>query len=170
MFQRNLTITCCGDGETGKTAFIKTLLHQKHDQFHISTLDEEYFYDLVMGSKTYKLKILDSPGNQEYRGMIEYDVKDSDGIILFFDTTIGPSFVDLEEYYECFDRAVMGFDLPVILVGNLHEDKQPSVRQEMIDEFCKKHSCEYFPLNCVKDEQKCIEALTELYKKMDKLN
>ncbi|ELP88053.1 hypothetical protein EIN_221760, partial [Entamoeba invadens IP1] len=121
MYKKTYTITFCGDEECGKTAMIKTLLHKEHDAFHRSTLDEEYDYETSFNNKSYKLKLLDSPGNQEYRAMIQYDIKESEGILLFFDLSIGPSFVSLDEYFECFESAELGFDTPVVLVGNVRK-------------------------------------------------
>ena len=165
--QRTWTITLCGNCQTGKTAFVKTLTDQPKDKFHISTLDEEYFYQLEINEQKHKLKLLDSPGHQEYRAMIEYDIKESEGVLLFFDQTIGPSFNDLEEYCDCFKNAVDPFDLPVILVGNIHKDQNKVISQEKIDEFCKKHHCEYREVDCVNDKETIISILIQLFKKIN---
>ena len=167
VIQRTWTITLCGNVQTGKTAFAKTLTDKPKDEFHISTLDEEYFYQLEMNDKKHKIKILDSPGHQEYRAMIEYDIKESEGILLFFDQSIGPSFNDLEEYIDCCHNAVMNFDLPIILVGNLREKTQKLISEEKINAFCQKYHCEYREVDCVKDKETIIDIVTQLYKKMN---
>ncbi|KAL7720685.1 Sphingomyelin phosphodiesterase [Entamoeba marina] len=169
MLQRPITISFAGDQTSGKTAFIKTLLQQPHDPFHKSTLDETYNYDISVNDKQYKITMLDCSGSQEFRAMLEYDVKMSDGVLLFFDMTCNPTFVNLEEYFECFNNACYEFDLPLILIGNIRDDEDDETKQEDVDKFCKKHNCSFYRMNCIKDQSIAIEVLSQLVKLIKKL-
>ena len=130
--QRKYTITLVGDEETGKTAYLKTLKHLEHDKFHVTTLDEQYEYEITVNDRKEKLLLLDTSGNEDFRLMIDYDVKMSEGVLLFCDCSNRCSLFDLKEYFELFESATYKFDLPVVLIVNKKEGKADEVNKRIL--------------------------------------
>ena len=162
-------MTLAGDEQSGKTAFCKTALGLEPDRFHRATLDETYECEVAVQGRPYLVKLLDTSGNYEYRGMIEYDVKTSDGVLLFMHNEFRASFVSLDEYVDCIRAALTEIDIPIILVGNVRAGSADRIPRDQVDAFCAKHGCTYAEVDCLHDREAALEVLRQMVARAKRL-
>jgi small GTP-binding protein len=81
----NYKIALIGHTKTGKTSFIKNLLHGVYNNTKPTIGVEVYPYDIKYKNVTYRLHFWDCAGDERYLGLGSEYLLDSDMILIFKD-------------------------------------------------------------------------------------
>ena len=121
----NFKILLLGDGNVGKTAFIKSFLQDSFEEIYIPTLD----LDIFSFSKENNIyNFWDYAGQDKYRG-IKNNFRNAQGVIFFFDLSNENSLKNLKNWIENCYR-VTG-NIPFVIVG-LKFDMIQTIKDEDI--------------------------------------
>ena len=143
-----------GNSTAGKTELIKCyekLLEKENKGSILSSM----LFDFIMVENTVKgknnedikinTKIWDKPGNERLETIISLQVKNSNGIFLFFDITHRQSFDDLNKWIDRIKECRDISQHPIIIIGNKVdlEDKR-EVSTEEAQKFADDYGLPYF--------------------------
>jgi len=93
-----LTLVVVGDGGVGKSSITLSMIRKTFSDEYDPTVEDSYCCNLVVDGQTYALTILDTAGQEEYRGLwSETAVQHGDAFVLVFDISSRDSFTILPE-------------------------------------------------------------------------
>jgi Ras-related protein Rab-6A len=121
-----------GDLSCGKTSLIKAFLYGNFDQNYTSTIGIDFFSKtMYLESKTVRLQVWDSAGQERFRSLIPSYIRDSSVAVCVYDVTNRMSFKSLHKWIEDV-RSERGTDVLIVLVGN--KTDLPDKRQVSTEE------------------------------------
>jgi len=134
-----IKIALLGDSNTGKTSFINVLNGKSIDDM-TSTIGicDTIFYAYINNEK-YKIKIVDTAGQENYRSIVSSYIKGMDGLLLFIDVTNKKSFKSLD-YWKNF---INGNNLSkeILLLGNkIDESDIRETRKNEVREYAENNN------------------------------
>ncbi|KAM0715753.1 hypothetical protein Q7P37_008267 [Cladosporium fusiforme] len=124
-----VTITVCGDGGCGKSSITLRLVRSQWTHEYDPTIEDSYSVSRTIDGTTYSLRLTDTAGQEEYRGLWSQANLECDAFLLVYDIT-QPSTLEALEYFtqmidiEREDRAEQGKILPVCIVAGNKCDLQ----------------------------------------------
>jgi GTP-binding nuclear protein Ran len=120
--QKHFKLIVVGDGNVGKTTFIKRHLTGEFDKRYIPTMGVEVH---PMGFHTSEGKVLlniwDCAGDVRFQGLRESYYIGADAAVIFFDIHEQSSYKSVEKWYNLIKHAAG--DIPIVICGN-KVDKQ----------------------------------------------
>ncbi|GAA6008267.1 hypothetical protein JCM11491_001949 [Sporobolomyces phaffii] len=135
-----LKIVIVGDGGVGKSSITMQLLRRDFSEEYDPTVEDSYSTQLSLDGKDYAIEIIDTAGQEEYRGLwAETSAREGDGFILTYAIDSQDSFELLPDFLHTLRKAKSPQDnptpamtpentpFPFIVVGNKC-DKPPTER------------------------------------------
>jgi len=155
-----IKIALLGDSNTGKTSFLN-ILNEKNIANMTSTvgIENTIFYAYIKNKK-YKIKIVDTAGQENYRSLTSNHIKDKDGFLLFFDVTNPDSFYSID-YWKNFIND-NNLSKEIILLGNKIDVRNyREVKKSKVKEYAENNNIKYIECSC-KSHINIYEILNEI--------
>jgi len=155
-----IKIALLGDSNTGKTSFINVLNGKSIDDM-TSTIGicDTIFYAYIKNEK-YKIKIVDTAGQENYRSIVSSFIKGMDGLLLFIDVTNKKSFKSLD-YWKNFIND-NNLSKEILLLGNkIDESDIRETRKNEVREYAENNNIKYIECSC-KNQINIYEILNEI--------
>ena len=155
-----------GDSFVGKTNLLLRFVDDKYDDETIYTIgiDTRYKY-ITLDNKKYKLKLLDTAGQEKFRLMVETYFKQGDCVFLVYEITNRKSFENISNWIEkCKSNA--SENVLIVLIGNkcdLNEKRQ--VTTEEGENLAKKYEISFYETSAETGEN-VQKAFTEFLKNL----
>ena len=155
-----IKISLLGDSNTGKTSFLYILSNKSIDNM-ISTvgLDSHIFYAYIKNEK-FKIKILDTTGQENYRSVTSNSIKDMDGFLLFFNVTKKESFNSIDYWRGFINDNNLSKEI-ILLANKIDESENREVKKTEAKEYAEKNNIKYIECSC-KYSINIYEALNEI--------
>jgi small GTP-binding protein len=108
-----------GDGGNGKTCIINRFIDDKYDNYIGETIGVDFKCKTIdsYDNKKIKIQIWDTAGQERFRQIIKVYFRDTDGIILTYDTTNYNSFKNLDNWMQQIKEIANLNYTSIILVG-----------------------------------------------------
>jgi Ras-related C3 botulinum toxin substrate 1 len=112
IIKKNVVII--GDGYVGKTSILNSIKQQKFEE-QIPNLYDDFEYTQTIGDKQFKVKFIDTAGQEEFAMIRAFSYKDADLFLLCFAVDDRVSFENMETKWisDLKDYS----DVPIILLG-----------------------------------------------------
>ncbi|KAJ6231998.1 small gtp binding protein rab8 [Anaeramoeba flamelloides] len=150
----------------GKTSILYRFSHNTFSTSILSTNGMEYFnFNLEIDQNKYFIRVLDTAGQDSYTNILNWYVRDANGVFLVYDISDKKSFRILDKYIalleeKCIDKPV------VLLIGNKCDlDKKDRViTLEMGTDYAKKKKVNFIETSAKKSEniEKAFRFIVEL--------
>ena len=141
----SLTIYIYGTRESGKTSFVIKFCEKKFDTFYIPSIQNEITnYSSTLNMKRFSLKFIVS----QYENYSLNELKQSDSVLIFFDSTDNNSFAKAKEFL--LKILSDAGNIPICLVANKIDLKRRNYNDKEAKELCSKNKIEIFEIS-VKD-------------------
>ncbi|KAG0260864.1 Ras GTPase [Mortierella polycephala] len=109
------SIVVVGDGAVGKSAMTLRFLRDQYDP----TIEDSYCKHIEVDGQEYTLDIIDTAGQQEYRGhWNDQFMRAGDGFICVYSIASMGSFQELVEYRNQIWHAKESEDVPIVIAAN----------------------------------------------------
>ena len=141
-------ISIIGDSSTGKTSLILQYTTSEFSENMSTTLGIDYFMKDVKcyNGKEYKIKIMDTAGQEQYHSMALHMLKLCKGILLVYSITDKKSFDNLEsKWINEINEFININNIPIVLVGNkkdLENDRE--IEEQSGRDFADKYNLKFF--------------------------
>lgn len=156
-------IIVVGDSSVGKTSVIHRFVKGEFDTTIIATVGVDFrVKEINVNGQKIKLQIWDTIGQEKYRSLAPQYFRRSDGVILFYDTTVKASFGHLQLWLDSIINNAQSA-IPVILVGNKCDLPEVVEKQHAMD-FAKDKKLELYFCSAKSGENidKIFERIAEL--------
>ncbi|KAK9248210.1 P-loop containing nucleoside triphosphate hydrolase protein [Lipomyces tetrasporus] len=103
-----ISIAILGDGGTGKSCITMRLVRSQWVEEYDPTIEDSYSTTRVVDGQTFGLDIIDTAGQEEYRGLLSglwQTGNVADAYLLVYDMTVPDSLLALEEFDELISNA-----------------------------------------------------------------
>ena len=163
MFEEEIEIKLIllGESGVGKTSIIKRYYEDTFNPDQESTLSTNFATkDLVINNKKIKLNLWDTIGQEKYRSLSTYFLKETEIVILVYSIISRKSFNELNYWYNLFVDN-LGKNIILGVIGNKCDliSKQEVSDKEGI-EFAKKHNALFAQIS-VKENKIGIDAFID---------
>jgi small GTP-binding protein len=166
-------ISIIGDSSTGKTSLILQYTTSEFSENMSTTLGIDYFMKDVKcyNGKEYKIKIMDTAGQEQYHSMALHMLKLCKGILLVYSITDKKSFENLESnWIKEINEFIDIKNIPIILIGNKKDlDKEREIEEKIGREFAGKYKLKFFETSSKTGENVNL-AFQELINDVIKIN
>ena len=155
-----IKIALLGDPNTGKTSFLNILNKKSIDNMTSTVGIENTIFYAYIKNKKYKIKIVDTAGQENYRSLTSNHIKDKDGFLLFFDVTSEFSFNSIDYWKDFINDNNLSKE--IILLGNkIDESDKREVKKNKVKEYAEKNNIKYIECSC-KAHINIYEILNEI--------
>ena len=140
-----ISISLFGETAVGKTNICSTFLGLEFREQHLATIGiEKMISEIVIDSgEKLKIKLWDTAGQERFKSISVKNLRYSQGAVVVFDLTKQESFDKVTDWLKRIREITP--NMPIGLFGNKSDLKDLRVvKQEDIDELCKKEKLEYF--------------------------
>ncbi|KAH8263993.1 hypothetical protein KR038_000238 [Drosophila bunnanda] len=134
-----------GDGNTGKTTFIKRHMNGEFEKNYVTTRGVEVhslFFHTNRGA--IRFNIWDTSGKETFKGLHDTKCIQAQCAMIIFDVTSLVSYKNVPHWYRNVVR-VCG-NIPIVLCGNKVDIKERKVNAKRID-FHRKNRLQYFDIS-----------------------
>ncbi|KAK9364798.1 P-loop containing nucleoside triphosphate hydrolase protein [Lipomyces kononenkoae] len=103
-----IAIAILGDGGTGKSCITMRLVRSQWVDVYDPTIEDSYTTTRVIDGQTFELEIIDTAGQDEYRGLLSglwQSGNVADAYLLVYDVTVPDSLLALEEFDDLISNA-----------------------------------------------------------------
>lgn len=165
-FEHNIKISIVGDSGNGKTSLMNKFTIDEFDNNTASTVGIDFRCKIIdINGKKVKVRIWDTAGQERFGEIIRACYRNSDGVIITFDTTKYKSFLNLEKWLEKVLNTIDKQYTSIILVGtkcDLIDERE--VNQEEIIDFIIKNNLRYLEISSKdgKNVNLLFSTLTEI--------
>lgn len=166
-----LSVLTIGNSMAGKTALIQRYANNFFEQEALTTIAN----DFVLVNKVFKckdeevkvkVKIWDSPGQERFESIVVSALKNTQGILLVYDTTERKSFNDLQTWINRINSCNKAESFPFILIANKIDLKEKrAVTENECKAFADNLKIPYFETSA-KTGQGVTEAFNSLFEKV----
>lgn len=163
-------VSVVGSGGAGKSSLIIRYTQNVFVEEYNPTIEDVHKKRLYEGDNNNPilLDIIDTAGQEEFSGISEYYLKDSDGFVIVYSVISVNSFVTTEKYFKDITRLKKGEEFPMILVGNkIDLVDQRSVSTHQGEEKADVHNCLFIEASAMSGK-KVIDIFEILVKEMIK--
>jgi len=155
-----IKIALLGDSNTGKTSFLNILNKKPIDNITSTVGFENTIFYAYIKNKKYKIKIVDTAGQENYRSITSNHIKDKDGFLLFFDVTNELSFNSIDYWKDFINNNNLSKE--IILLGNkIDESDNREVKKNKVKEYAENNNIKYIECSC-KAHINIYEILNEI--------
>ena len=166
-----LSVLTIGNSMAGKTALIHRFTDNFFDEKSMSTLATDFVivekkFKYKKDEAKVKVKVWDSPGQERFESFVVNALKNTQGILLVYDTTARKSFEDLQMWINKVNDCQVNTSFPFILIANkIDLVDQRHVTTEECKQFAEKLKMPYFETSA-KTGQGVNEAFNALLEKV----
>ena len=155
-----IKIALLGDSNTGKTSFLNILNKKPIDNITSTVGFENTIFYAYIKNKKYKIKIVDTAGQENFRSLTSNYIKDMDGFLLFFDVTNELSFNSIDYWKDFINNNNLSKE--IILLGNkIDESDNREVKKNKVKEYAENNNIKYIECSC-KAHINIYEILNEI--------
>ena len=135
-----------GDVSVGKTSIINSLLNQSFSEEYEASIGVDFFSKtLKFKSRSIKLQIWDSAGQEKFKSLIPNYIRGSSLIFLVYDVTNKKSFDNLKKWIEFILNIEM---CTIVIVGNkIDLSEKREITTEEAEKFCEEEKYDYFEVS-----------------------
>ena len=165
-------ITLLGESNVGKTSI--SYFHKE------KTFDKSSFTDEIINSHfkklkfvgdddEYNFKIIDIPGEERYKNIIQASIGISDGLLLIFSVDNMESFNKINDWIKVINDKINSKEKALILVGNKIDTNKREVKKEETEELARNLRIKYRETSAKTGEgidEVFQELYYEIYKKL----
>ena len=148
-------VVLLGDSGIGsKTSFINTAVHGKFDPNVESTNGASYATKVIDLNDNTKiiLDIWDTAGQEKYKALTRFFLKDSDCIILGFDITNSDSFDNIKTFWLEFSKENSETDLFYLVGNKIDLIEYRHVPEDEARQYSEQNNMRYFEISCLTSE------------------
>ena len=135
-----------GDVSVGKTSIINSLLNQSFSEEYEASIGVDFFSKtLKFKSRSIKLQIWDSAGQEKFKSLIPNYIRGSSLIFLVYDVTNKKSFDNLKNWIEF----ILNIEIcTIVIVGNkIDLSEKREITTEEAEKFCEEEKYDYFEVS-----------------------
>ena len=134
-----------GNFSVGKSSFLNSILKGNNGDklSFLAKIDDEIIY----------LNLYDTAGQEKYGSIPLAHFKNSDGILLFFDTTNENSFNQIDNWIKEIELTIGKINIfyELFLIGNkIDENDKRQVQKSKVKELANKYNIRYYEISCLK--------------------
>ena len=145
-------ISFVGDSGTSKTSLMNRLLYDKFEENIPSTKASSYSPKLIKSKmeKDIIIDIWDTSGQEQYKSLIKFFIKDTNCIIIMYDITNRASFENIKDYWYKTIKEFKEKDTLVYLVGNKMDLlDNVNVDEDDAKDYAKEKNMKFFNISCL---------------------
>ena len=145
-------ISFVGDSGTSKTSLMNRLLYDKFEENIPSTKASSYSPKLIKSKmeKDIIIDIWDNSGQEQYKSLIKFFIKDTNCIIIMYDITNRASFENIKDYWYKTIKEFKEKDTLVYLVGNKMDLlDNVNVDEDDAKDYAKEKNMKFFNISCL---------------------
>ena len=145
-------ISFVGDSGTSKTSLMNRLLYDKFEENIPSTKASSYSPKLIKSKmeKDIIIDIWDNSGQEQYKSLIKFFIKDRNCIIIMYDITNRASFENIKDYWYKTIKEFKEKDTLVYLVGNKMDLlDNVNVDEDDAKDYAKEKNMKFFNISCL---------------------
>jgi len=134
-----------GDGEVGKTAFLKRYRVSEFERKYLATVGTELHYinfNTDIGDICFKC--WDTAGQDKFAGLKDGYYLQADCAIIMFDVTNPRSYINLNKWYNDLIRTCG--NIPIVICGNKVDDPERKIKPEHV-KFHQKNDLKYYEIS-----------------------
>ena len=116
-----IKLAIVGPGSVGKSAITQRIIDNTYVEDYDPTIEDLFEKILEIDGQKINISILDTAGQEDFKGLREGQMKDKDGYIFAYSVTSKDTFDDLHSFYETLLDVLDAEDCdmkPMILCGN----------------------------------------------------
>eukprot|EP00736_Rhodelphis_marinus_P000717 Rmarinus@m.28795 len=113
-----IKIAIIGEGGVGKSALTIQIVKQRFIECYDPTICDSYTTSHDVDGCLYSVSILDTAGQEEYKGLRDSDLRTCDGFMIVYAVSNEQSLNAVRQHFDSIVRAKDGDNVPVMLVGN----------------------------------------------------
>ena len=113
-----IKLVVLGCGGVGKSAITVKFVQGFFIQIYDPTIEDSYRKQMMIGSKSYVVEILDTSGSEQFTSMRDLYIKNADGIIMVFDITNEASLHDLDKIHNQITIIRENENVPILICAN----------------------------------------------------
>lgn len=161
-----ITVSILGDASVGKTSMISVLTGNDFNPDVIGTIGIDYVIDHVnYDGKDYKVKIIDTAGQETYHDIVSSTIKMTEGFVLVYSVESEESFNVLGNWLQSINSVVEVSETPIIICGNKVDLENKVITTERGKEFAQKRGFPFFETSA-KTGMNIRESFKALYDKV----
>ena len=145
-------ISFVGDSGTSKTSLMNRLLYDKFEE-NIPSTKASFYRPKLIKSKMEKdiiIDIWDTSGQEQYKSLIKFFIKDTNCIIIMYDITNRASFENIKDYWYKTIKEFKEKDTLVYLVGNKMDLlDNVNVDEDDAKDYAKEKNMKFFNISCL---------------------
>ena len=145
-------ISFVGDSGTSKTSLMNRLLYDKFEE-NIPSTKASFYSPKLIKSKMEKdiiIDIWDTSGQEQYKSLIKFFIKDTNCIIIMYDITNRASFENIKDYWYKTIKEFKEKDTLVYLVGNKMDLlDNVNVDEDDAKDYAKEKNMKFFNISCL---------------------
>jgi small GTP-binding protein len=123
-------VVVIGNLAVGKTSLIRRFMRDTFHDMHVETVGVDFcLLSIVVGGTSYIVRILDTPGAQQFQEFTRIHLRHANGVILVYSVNDRESFQSLPSWLETIRQANVSH-VPLAVVGN----KTDCSRQVSVEE------------------------------------
>ena len=152
-----LRLVVLGEGGTGKSSLTIQYTQNVFILEYDPTIENNHRKQIILGTVTYMLDILDTAGEEEYSAMYDVYLREADVVMLLFTLQYTQKLDNALSYYIPIIRSTRS-DIPILLVGTKCDLVPLQVSQEMGESFASELSLNGFIQTSAKENSNISEA------------
>ena len=149
-----IRVITIGYTDVGKTSIIMQFSQGKFTDKYVSTIGIDFrSKPIKIGDTTVKVTVIDTAGQEKYKGIVKSFYNKANGILLTFDLSNKDSFSHLDYWVEELKDNLETKDIYIVLVGNKKDKKEREVSYEEAQKYAEDNNFGgYFEVSAKKNE------------------
>ena len=149
-----IRVITIGYTDVGKTSIIMQFTQGKFIDKYVSTIGIDFrSKPIKIGDTTVKVTVIDTAGQEKYKGIVKSFYNKANGILLTFDLSNKDSFSRLDYWVEELKDNIGTKDIYIVLVGNKKDKKEREVSYEEAQKYAEDNNFGgYFEVSAKKNE------------------
>ena len=140
-----IKIVLCGESGVGKTCFVDEYVSKTIKMAHKPTVEVNYEYKkLKLQDKRIKMQIIDTAGQERYKGRILHYLKGVHGVILMYDVTEEDSFKNINKWLKDIQKHAENFTKIVIVGNKIDRKNDRKITSTKGNDLANSHSLRHF--------------------------
>ena len=124
MSEETINVCILGSGGVGKTAVTLQFVKGEFSEAYVPTIEDEFQKNIQIDGKTYKIEIIDTAGQEDFKDLRTRYIKDCEAFMILYAVDDESSFNFIQELYDDI-LAVKGKLPPTLILGNKCDLPQP---------------------------------------------
>lgn len=152
-------VVLLGKGLVGKSSLISRLVNDRFEPNHSATLEDRYHYTVNYNQREIDVEILDTAGEDDFRGLLNCWIQFGEGFMLVFSYDSKESFKELQTFYENIQKIKK--NAIIILIGNKSDLKNHEVNIKEAEELAEQWKVNFVSTSA-KTGENCSKAFETL--------